>query len=235
MVQRKLTALGLAIGMCLGLGPVASNAADLVYLTQPEGQARFMDSELHGDYFSLASYLEFEQIVTFCGPATVAAVANALGIARPSPDRLYPWTLFTQDLLFNEANQKLKPYSQVEHEGLTLAELDQFIENLGMTAEHAFADETDVDALRAALRTTLADPSARFIANYSRKALPQDGDGHISPVAAYDEQTDTVLILDVAKYKYPPVWVTVQTLHDGMMMTDPGSNRSRGFVVVSTP
>ncbi|MBY6146894.1 phytochelatin synthase family protein [Mameliella alba] len=230
MVQRKLTALALCLGL---IGQAA--AADLVYLTDPEGQTRFMESELHGDYFSLASYLEYEQVVTFCGPATVAAVANALAIPRPAPDRLYPWTLFTQDLLFNDANQKLKPYAMVEHEGLTLAELDTFIENLGMMAEHHFASDVDVDGLRDAIKATLSDPKSRFVANYSRKALPQEGDGHISPVAAYDAETDTVLILDVAKYKYPPVWITVETLHAGMMMTDSGSGKSRGFVVVSAP
>ncbi|ANT63746.1 glutathione gamma-glutamylcysteinyltransferase (plasmid) [Salipiger sp. CCB-MM3] len=230
MVQRKLTAalLGLALA-----GPVM--AEDLVYLTSTEGEDRLLATSINRDYFPLASYLEYEQILTFCGPATVAAVANSLDISRPSPDRLYPWALFTQDTLFNEANQKLKPYAMVEHEGLTLAELDTFIENLGMTAEHHFADETSVEALREAIKTTLLDQGARFIANYSRKALPQEGDGHISPVAAYDEDTDSVLILDVAKYKYPPVWVTVETLHAGMMMTDSGSNRSRGFVVVSAP
>ncbi|WP_226623290.1 phytochelatin synthase family protein [Alloyangia pacifica] len=230
MVQRKLIAA--LLGLTLA-GPVM--AADLVYLTSAEGEDRLLGAEMNRDYFPLASYLEYEQILTFCGPASVAAVANSLDVSRPSPDRLYPWTLFTQDTLFNAANQELKPYAQVEHEGLTLAELDTFIENLGMTAEHHFADETPVDALRAALKTTLSDRGARFIANYSRKALPQEGDGHISPVAAYDEDTDSVLILDVAKYKYPPVWVTVETLHAGMMMTDSGSNRSRGFVVVSAP
>lgn len=229
MVQRTLKSLALACALA------TPAAAELVYLTEPEGQSRFMESELHSDYFSLASYLEFEQVVTFCGPASVAAVANSLDIPRPSPDRLYSWTLFTQDLLFNEANQKLKPYAHVEHEGLTLAQLDTFIENVGMNADHYFADETSVEDLREALRTTLSDPNARFIANYSRKALPQDGDGHISPVAAYDEDTDTVLILDVAKYKYPPVWVTIETLHAGMTMKDSSSNRSRGFVIVSKP
>lgn len=230
MVQRKLIAA--LLGLTLA-GPALAD--DLVYLTSEEGEARLLGTEINRDYFPLASYLEFEQVLTFCGPASVAAVANSLDIARPSPDRLYPWTLFTQDTLFNEANQKLKPYAMVEHEGLTLAELDTFIENLGMKAEHHFADETSVDALRDALKATLSDRNARFIANYSRKALPQDGDGHISPVAAYDEATDSVLILDVAKYKYPPVWVSVETLHAAMMLTDSGSNRSRGFVVVSAP
>ncbi len=230
MVRRKLIAA--LLGLTLA-GPVMAD--DLVYLTSAEGEDRLLATSMNRDYFPLASYLEYEQILTFCGPASVAAVANSLDISRPSPDRLYPWTLFTQDTLFNEANQKLKPYAMVEHEGLTLAELDTFIENLGMKADHHFADETSVDALREAIKATLSDRNSRFIANYSRKALPQEGDGHISPVAAYDEATDSVLILDVAKYKYPPVWVSVETLHAGMMMTDSGSNRSRGFVVVSAP
>ena len=225
----KLIALALAAALS---GPARAEAP-LVYLTTDPGNERLLEAELNHDYFALATYLEFEQILTFCGPATVAAVANSLNIERPSPQRLYPWTLFTQDTLFNAANQALKPYAMVEHEGLTLTELDQFIENLGLAATHHFADETSVDQLRAAILDTLTDPKARMVVNYSRKALPQDGDGHISPIGAYDEDTDSVLILDVAKYKYPPVWISVQKMHDAMMLTDSGSNRSRGFIRVS--
>lgn len=235
MVQHKLIAAALALGLVPSLAPTPGLAEDLVYLTTEEGEARFIGTDLKRDYFSLASYLEYEEVQTFCGPATVAGVANSLNIERPSPDRLYPWKLFTQDTLFNEANQKLKSFAMVEHEGLILTELDRFIENLGLVAEHRFADETTVDELREAIKTALADRNTRFVANYSRKPLPQEGDGHISPVAAYDEATDTVLILDVAKYKYPPVWITVQKLHDAMMLTDESSNRSRGFVLVSAP
>jgi hypothetical protein len=233
MVRRKLIAIVLASLVAAPL--VAQDTAQdaLLYLTTEAGEDRLLEADLNRDYFSLATYVETEQVLTFCGPATVAAVANSLNIDRPSPDRLYPWTLFTQDLLFNEANQKLKPYGMVEHEGLTLAELDQFIENLGLTAEHHFADETAVDDLRSAIQATLSRRDARLIVNYSRKALPQTGGGHISPIGAYDVETDSVLILDVAKYKYPPVWISVQKLHDAMMLEDTGSNRSRGFVEVS--
>lgn len=229
MVCRKLIAAAFVV---FAAAPVAAQD-NLLYLTTEAGEDRLLGAELNRDYFSLASYLEYEQVLTFCGPASVSAVANSLNIDRPSPDRLYPWTLFTQDLLFNAANQKLKPYGLVEHEGLTLAELDQFIENLGLAADHHFADETSVDKLREMIQTTLSDRDARLIVNYSRQALPQTGDGHISPIGAYDADTDSVLILDVAKYKYPPVWISIQKLHDGMMMIDSGSNRSRGFVQVS--
>ncbi len=223
----------LTIASCLAAPAFAAD--DLTYLTTEVGEERLLNAELNRDYFSLATYLVTEQVLTFCGPASVASVANSLGIDRPSPDRLYPWKLFTQDLLFNEANQKLKPYGKVEHEGLTLAELDQFIENVGLSAEHHFADETTIDTLRELVKATLSKRDSRLIVNYSRTALPQMGDGHISPIGAYDEDTDTVLILDVAKYKYPPVWITLDKLLDAMMLKDSGSKRSRGFVVISTP
>jgi hypothetical protein len=87
--------------------------------------------------------------------------------------------------------------------------------------------------LRESIKVALADPDKRFVANYSRKPIGQMGDGHISPVAAYDSKTDRVLILDVAKYKYPPVWITVTGLYVGMQSIDSGSGKPRGFVVVS--
>jgi hypothetical protein len=43
--------------------------------------------------------------------------------------------------------------------------------------------------------------------NYQRGALGQKESGHISPLAAYNAASDRFLILDVAAYKYPPVWV----------------------------
>ena len=229
MVFRKLTALVFGVAVATS----AVHAEELLYLTSPAGEDRLLDAELNRDYFNLATYVETEQILTFCGPATVAAVANSLNIARPSPDRLYPWKLFTQDTLFTPENQKLKSYAQVEHEGLTLAQLDQFIENLGMSANHHFAEETSVDELRTLIQSTLENRQSRLIVNYSRKALPQEGGGHISPVGAYDADTDSVLVLDVAKYKYPPVWLSVEKLHAAMMLPDSSSNRSRGFIVVS--
>jgi Phytochelatin synthase len=72
------------------------------------------------------------------------------------------------------------------------------------------------------------------IVNYLRKAIGQEKFGHISPLAAYDAEADRFLILDVARYKYPPVWVTAGDLFNAMNTTDSDNeNRTRGFVLVS--
>ena len=72
------------------------------------------------------------------------------------------------------------------------------------------------------------------IVNYYRKALGQEWGGHISPLAAYDEKQDKFLILDVARYKYPPVWVSSADLYAAMNTPDiVNSGKTRGYVLVS--
>ena len=61
-------------------------------------------------------------------------------------------------------------------------------------------------------REALAAPGRFVIINYLRKAIGQEKGGHISPLAAFDAESDRFLILDVARYKYPPVWVKTAEL-----------------------
>jgi hypothetical protein len=70
------------------------------------------------------------------------------------------------------------------------------------------------------------------IVNYSRSGLEQEGRGHISPLAAYDADTDRFLILDVSRYKYPPVWVETAQLFDAMARSIDDPVSGRGFVLV---
>ena len=64
--------------------------------------------------------------------------------------------------------------------------------------------------------------------------IGQEIGGHISPLAAYDDESDRFLILDVARYKYPPVWVKASDLFDAMNTPDAANdNRRRGFVLVA--
>ena len=49
------------------------------------------------------------------------------------------------------------------------------------------------------------------------------GDGHFSPVGGYHPEKDLVLILDTARFKYPPHWVKLSTLCDAMRALDPST------------
>jgi glutathione gamma-glutamylcysteinyltransferase len=56
--------------------------------------------------------------------------------------------------------------------------------------------------------------------SYSRKVLGQTGDGHFSPVGGYHPGKDLALIMDTARFKYPPHWVPLSLLFEAMKATD---------------
>jgi len=100
---------------------------------------------------------------------------------------------------------------------------DAFLtDNTGFSVKLTYVDKTRVTLgkMRFDLRTALKEPHSRIIIGYSRKALGQVGGGHISPIGSYHPPTDSFLIMDVSKYKYPPVWVPAQALYEAMAEND---------------
>lgn len=69
-----------------------------------------------------------------------------------------------------------------------------------------------------------------IVASYGRKVLGQTGDGHFSPLAAYHAATDRALILDVARFKYPPHWVSLPLLFTAMRAVDASTGGPRGYL-----
>ena len=61
-------------------------------------------------------------------------------------------------------------------------------------------------------------------------AVGMDGTGHFSPVVAFEPESDSALVLDVARYKYPPVWMPIETLFDGINTTDASARDTRGLI-----
>lgn len=58
------------------------------------------------------------------------------------------------------------------------------------------------------------------------------GDGHFSPIGGYHEGRDLVLILDTARFKYPPHWVPLRELYLAMGRIDPVTGNPRGSLLI---
>lgn len=71
--------------------------------------------------------------------------------------------------------------------------------------------------------------------SFDRNSLQQTGDGHFSPIAAYHPPTDSCLVLDVARFKYAPYWVSVAELYDAMRPVDKSTGKSRGWILMYPP
>lgn len=69
--------------------------------------------------------------------------------------------------------------------------------------------------------------------NVSRKKLDQTGDGHFCPIGGFNREAEKVLLLDTARFKYPPHWVDMSLLYDSMQSIDKDAQKPRGFIVLS--
>eukprot|EP00698_Gefionella_okellyi_P016080 TRINITY_DN4578_c0_g2_i12.p2 TRINITY_DN4578_c0_g2~~TRINITY_DN4578_c0_g2_i12.p2 ORF type:complete len:248 (-),score=53.32 TRINITY_DN4578_c0_g2_i12:1034-1777(-) len=56
--------------------------------------------------------------------------------------------------------------------------------------------------------------------------------GHYSPIGGYHAERDLVLVMDVARFKYPPYWCPLALLWESMTVKDAVTNKSRGFVLL---
>jgi glutathione gamma-glutamylcysteinyltransferase len=74
-----------------------------------------------------------------------------------------------------------------------------------------------------------------IVVSFARGSLGQTGDGHYSPIAAYHESSDRCLILDVARFKYGPYWVSVSDLYESTRPVDVMTNKSRGWFLNYPP
>ena len=205
---------------------------NLTSLTSPQGQILLRESEAQADYIPLMSQFVTQINQAFCGIASTVMVLNSLAIPAPEApawNRQY----FTQDNLFNPQTEAVIPREVIRRQGLTLAELAGILESYPVDAEIYYGSDVSLPEFRQLIAGNLAETENFVLINYLRRSIGQERGGHISPLAAYDEDTDQFLILDVSRYKYPPVWVKAEELWQAINTVDSVSSKTRGFLLIS--
>ncbi len=210
--------------------PVPSN---LIALNSSEGEQLLLESKTRKDYWPLSLQFVSQKNGAYCGVASGVMVLNALAVPAPSAPELGPYKTFTQENFFNEQNQKFLPAQVVSSKGMTLDQLGKLLEAYPVKTAIYHGEKSSLEEFRKIGANVLQEPNNFVLVNYLRKTMGQEAGGHISPLAAYSEKTDRFLILDVSRYKYPPVWVKASELWNSMNTMDTDSGKTRGFVVVS--
>ena len=190
------------------------------------------------DFFFLQKGWDAQINQAYCAVASCAAVLNSLhAIVEPPIDPMYdPYPYATQlGLLQNNPtciNQNVVRYNAtfdgIWHPpgGISLHQAKNLLEcylpaDEFLVSVHELDPATlELDEVRKELTEALQDPLSRVIINFDRSALDQSGRGHFSPLASYSPTEDRFLILDVAKYKYPAVWVSAARLVTSMARID---------------
>jgi hypothetical protein len=221
----------LATGAGADTLPLPPNLTDL---SSEQGERYFLESEAVAGYFPIAANFVTQKTQAYCGVASIVMVLNALGAPAPTTPEYQPYHTFTQDNLLDARTDGVLPREILARQGMTLDQLGALLALQGVKVEVHHAGDGGLEAFRAAARAALAARDHFVIVNYLRLAIGQQIGGHISPLAAYDSRADRFLILDVARYKYPPVWVAAAELWTAMNTIDPvNDGKTRGWVVVA--
>jgi Phytochelatin synthase len=206
----------------------------LVAASSDAGEALLIGADAREAYFPLVNSFVTQQNQAFCGVASTVMVLNAMGLPAPAVPAFDPFRTFTQDNVLTPETEKIIPLELIKKQGITVDQLAGMIGTFPVTVKLKHASDSSVDMFRSEARAALATPGQFVIINYLRKAISQEKGGHISPLAAFDAETDRFLILDVARYKYPPVWVKTTDLFGAMNTTDSdNNNKTRGYIVIA--
>jgi glutathione gamma-glutamylcysteinyltransferase len=192
-----------------------------------EGRALFRESLESGHleaFFPLIEQFHTQSDPSFCGLGSLVMVLNALGV---DPGRVWrgPWRWFSEELL-----DCCTPLAKVQVAGLTLDEVACLARCNGAEVELGSVSHRSLADLRVSVERSTRSTTQMLIASYSRAALGQTGSGHFSPIGGYHAGLDLALVLDVARFKYPPHWVPLTVLYEAMRDFDPVSGRPRGWL-----
>ena len=261
VVSLLLLSCGLMVFSMAGHAAEGSDPrpAALLEWESSESVERFSRSSHKTDFFPLSNHFISQDNSIFCGPVSSAIVLNALrlgkreGLPRDrssiAEDEM-AWLWKGADPFYgkytpnNVLSERTKTRLEVLGKpilikgktrsdfGLQLSQLARVLRNHGLkVVTRVVGDGADAAAIRHEIAANLASGDDYVLVNYARKALGQKGGGHISPLGAYDEASDSFLIMDVNPNRAGWVWVRSDELIAAMRTFDTVENR--GYLLVS--
>ena len=201
----------------------------LVPFSTPAGRQLFreaLDAGTLEAFFPLIEQFHTQADPSFCGLASLVMALNALGV---DPGRVWrgPWRWFSEELL-----DCCTPLTEVQRTGVTLEQVMCLARCNGAEGTLARPGTRGIDGFRADVHAATRSSERVLVLGYSRATLGQTGAGHFSPIGGYHAASDRLLVLDVARFKYPPYWAPLPLVFDAMLERDALTARERGWLVL---
>lgn len=220
------------------------------------GIARLESSKFKNDFYQLINFYQPQMNPIYCSAASSVAVLNALNYGKilsqkesevQIPNEILKYNLYSQQNFFNEKTDAIKsrdiinykatrPYGdkKIYDAGLSLAELSTILKKVYHVKNEIFyVEKNDAESqqnFRQEMKKIFHENKKFIIANFDGTTLGQPTGGHFSPLVAYDEASDSVLILDVALHKNRWFWTSTSKLYEAMNTRD--VENFHGYVIV---
>ncbi|KAK6143294.1 hypothetical protein DH2020_023642 [Rehmannia glutinosa] len=141
-----------------------------------------------------------------------------------------PWRWFDETML-----DCCEPLEMVKVKGISFGKVICLAHCAGANVKAFRTDQSSIDEFRKYVMACSTSDDCHLISSYNRRAFKQTGTGHFSPIGGYHAESDMVLILDVARFKYPPHWVPLSLLWEAMDTVVGTTGLRRGYMLVSRP
>ncbi len=233
----------------------SKDSVTLVDWGSDEGVHRLERSQAKADFFKLANQFESQRNRIYCGPTSTVIVLNALRVGKKevklpidkssiSAEYLSYLTKgfdpffqkYTQNNIFLKSpkpkaevlgktvmiqNKKVKDF------GYQLSQLAELLKTYDLNVQMRIVNSiSEENTIKLELVKNLKTKDDYVIVNYKRTSLGQVGGGHFSPLGAYDEESDSFLLMDVNPNLANWVWVNSTDLINAM-------RENRGYLLVS--
>lgn len=182
-------------------------------------------------YFPLSEQFVTQSEPSLCGLGSLTMVMNAL---RVDPRRIWKdasepgWRWWTDEMFLTRCSGSMDVLQKL---GITMEEFRLLgLANGATVRMHRPTDTAEsVDTFRSKIVRAMRRDDSFIVLNFSRASLKQTGNGHFSPLGGYHSKSDSVLVLDVARFKYPPYWAPLPSLWKACCSVDTLTSRSRGW------
>lgn len=237
-----------------------SKQVAVVNWNSEEGISRLERSKYKGDFYRLAHHFKPQINPAACGQGAATVVLSAIFELNHKPfpvieewpiafgDKKYPlqYRLINESNFFNEETDQVLDRRTISMKitkkdgsfggGIDLDELQKMLKIHGVKSKLVNVkeyNEKDLAGFRDLVKQVVNSSKDFLVLNYDHSYKSLMG-GHFSPVAAYDEKSDSVLMLDVAAHRNPWIWINLSDVYHAMNTQNYAKTAYRGYLVVSS-
>ncbi|XP_002128372.2 glutathione gamma-glutamylcysteinyltransferase-like [Ciona intestinalis] len=196
-----------------------------------DGKLIFKEALDNGDmeiFFYLGPQIRTQDEPAYCGLSSLIIVLNGLAV---DPGRVWKgvWRWYHESML--ECCTSLE---EVQKQGVTMDQLSCIARCNQLNADVVYVDDhASIDEFREVVKQSCRGSSMAVICSFGRRELGQSGSGHFSPIGGYHPGKDVVLVLEPARFKYPPYWLPLEALWNAMNTKDSTNGDSpRGYMIL---
>jgi hypothetical protein len=237
-----------------------SKQVAVVNWNSKEGIERLERTKYKGDFYRLAHHFKPQINPAACGQGAATVVLSAIyelnqkafPVIEEWPiaiaDKKYPlqYRLINETNFFNEATDKILDRKTISMKitkkdgtfggGIDIDELQKMLKIHGVKSKMVNVDsysDKNLGKFRELVKNVVNSDKEFLLLNYDHSYKGLMG-GHFSPVASYDEKSDSVLMLDVAAHRNQWIWINLSDLYHAMNTKNYAGTAYRGYLVVNT-